>query len=114
MYLFVIYSLKVSVCLTLFYLFFKLLLSKETFHQVNRFMVLSLLVSAFVLPFVTISFNDTKHIPSSIGKLSEIINAPTAPEVLSEVKQQTQSDNSGQASLPMKADSPDYSYLFVA
>ncbi|MGL6180081.1 MAG: M56 family metallopeptidase [Tannerellaceae bacterium] len=108
------YILKVSILLTLFYLFFKLLLSKETFHQVNRFMVLSLLVSAFVLPFVTISFNDTKHIPSSIGKLSEIINAPTAPEALSEVKQQPPSDNSEQASLPMKADSPDYSYLFVA
>ncbi|HAC22124.1 MAG TPA: hypothetical protein DCF91_08540 [Porphyromonadaceae bacterium] len=107
------YILKVSILLTLFYLFFKLLLSKETFHQVNRFMVLSLLVSAFVLPFVTISLNDTKHIPSSIGKLSEIINAPTAPEAPSEVKQQTQSDNSGHASLPMKADSPDYSYLFV-
>lgn len=108
------YILKVSILLTLFYLFFKLLLSKETFHQVNRFMVLSLLVSAFVLPFVTISLNDTKHIPSSIGKLSEIINAPTAPEAPSEVKQQTQSDNSEQARLPMKADSPDYSYLFVA
>lgn len=107
------YILKVSILLTLFYLFFKLLLSKETFHQVNRFMVLSLLVSAFVLPFITISHNDTKHIPSSIGKLSEIINAPTAPEAPSEVKQQTQSDNSGHASLPMKADSPDYSYLFV-
>ena len=34
--LFFIYILKASVCLALFYLFYKVLLSKETFHRFNR------------------------------------------------------------------------------
>lgn len=107
------YILKVSILLTLFYLFFKLLLSKETFHQVNRFMILSLLVSAFALPFVTISLSDTKHIPSSIGKLSEIINAPTATEASVDFEQQTQSNSSIQMDLSTQEDNLDYSYWFV-
>ena len=33
---FFIYILNSAVCLVLFYLFFKLLLSRETFHRFNR------------------------------------------------------------------------------
>ena len=40
MYDLMIYSLKVGVCLAVFYLFFKLLLSRETFHRFNRIVVL--------------------------------------------------------------------------
>ena len=36
MYALLIYSLKVGACLAVFYLFFKLLLSRETFHRLNR------------------------------------------------------------------------------
>ena len=36
MYALMIYSLKVGACLAVFYLFFKLLLSRETFHRLNR------------------------------------------------------------------------------
>ena len=35
-----IYTIKVGICLVVFYLFFKLLLAKETFHRLNRFMIL--------------------------------------------------------------------------
>ena len=38
--LFFIYILKASVCLALFYLFYKVLLSKETFHRFNRLALL--------------------------------------------------------------------------
>lgn len=39
-----IYSLKVGACLAVFYLFFKLLLSRETFHRFNRIVVLGAIV----------------------------------------------------------------------
>ena len=39
--LFFIYILKASVCLALFYLFYKVLLSKETFHRFNRLALLT-------------------------------------------------------------------------
>ena len=50
MYDLMIYSLKVGVCLAVFYLFFKLLLSRETFHRFNRIVVLGAMFLSFVLP----------------------------------------------------------------
>ena len=41
---FFIYILKSAVCLVLFYLFFKLLLSRETFHRFNRVALLGVLL----------------------------------------------------------------------
>ena len=35
--IFFVYILKSSVCLVVFYLFYRLLLSRETFHRFNRF-----------------------------------------------------------------------------
>ena len=50
-----IYSLKVGACLAVFYLFFKLLLSRETFHRLNRIVVLAAMVLSFVLPLCVIT-----------------------------------------------------------
>jgi len=47
---FLVYMLKVSVCLLLFFLFNKLVLSKETFHSFNRWAWLSIIVFSFILP----------------------------------------------------------------
>ena len=55
MYELMIYSLKVGVCLAVFYLFFKLLLSRETFHRFNRIVVLAAMVLSFVLPLCVIT-----------------------------------------------------------
>ena len=37
---FLVYILKSAVCLAMFYLFYRLLLSKETFHRFNRMALL--------------------------------------------------------------------------
>ena len=55
MYDLMIYSLKVGVCLAVFYLFFKLLLSRETFHRFNRIVLLGAMVLSFVLPLCVIT-----------------------------------------------------------
>ena len=55
MYALLIYSLKVGACLAVFYLFFKLLLSRETFHRLNRAVVLGALLLSFVLPLCVIT-----------------------------------------------------------
>ena len=44
---FFIYILKSSVCLVLFYLFFRVLLSKETFHRFNRVALLGVLFLSY-------------------------------------------------------------------
>ena len=42
--IFFVYILKSSVCLAVFYLFYRLLLSRETFHRFNRVVLLSILL----------------------------------------------------------------------
>lgn len=49
---FVIYSVKVSMCLIMFYVFYKLLLSRTTLHTFNRFVILALVAVSLVLPFI--------------------------------------------------------------
>lgn len=49
---FVIYSVKVSMCLVMFYVFYKLLLSRTTLHAFNRFMILALVLVSLMLPFI--------------------------------------------------------------
>ena len=46
----IVYSLKVSVFLIAFYLMFKSLMSRETLHRANRYLILSTIAMSFVLP----------------------------------------------------------------
>ena len=53
--LFFVYILKSSVCLAIFYLFYRLLLARETFHRFNRFSLLGILLLSCLLPLVEVS-----------------------------------------------------------
>ena len=55
MSVFLIHILKSSVCLALFYLCYRILLSKETFHRFNRLALLGIMVLSFLLPFIEIT-----------------------------------------------------------
>ena len=52
---FFVYILKSSVCLALFYLFYRLLLSKETFHRFNRLALLSVLALSCLVPSMEVT-----------------------------------------------------------
>lgn len=56
--MFFIYSIKVAICLAAFYLFYKLLLSRDTFHAFNRATLLLLMLLSLMLPFVNISVDE--------------------------------------------------------
>ena len=47
-----LYLIKVSVCLILFYLFFKVFMSRETFFRFNRFVLLGGVLVCALLPFL--------------------------------------------------------------
>ena len=49
---FFVYSLKSSLCLTAFYLFYKLLLSRDTFHRFNRVALLSIMMLSTIIPWM--------------------------------------------------------------
>ena len=59
---FFIYSVKVAVCLSLFYLFHKLLMSRDTFHTFNRFAILSMMLLSLVLPLIHLSLDSSAGI----------------------------------------------------
>ena len=46
------YTLKAALCLIAYYLFYKLLFSKETFHRFNRIALVTLMLLSLVLPFI--------------------------------------------------------------
>ena len=53
------YDLKVAVLIAIFYLFYRLLLSRDTFHRLNRVVLLATAVASFVLPFCVFTFHHT-------------------------------------------------------
>ena len=56
---FLIYDLKVAVLLAVFYMFYRLMLAHETFHRVNRIVLLLTAVLSFVLPLCVITIHET-------------------------------------------------------
>ena len=56
---FLTYDLKVAVMLAVFYMFYRLLLARETFHRVNRIVLLLTAVASFVLPLCVITMHET-------------------------------------------------------
>jgi len=56
---FLIYDLKVAVLVAVFYMFYRLLLSRETFHRTNRLVLLATAVASFILPLCVITLHKT-------------------------------------------------------
>ena len=52
---FLLYNLRVAGCLIVFYLLFKILVSRETYHKLNRALLLLGTLSAFILPVCRIT-----------------------------------------------------------
>jgi TonB family protein len=72
-----IYQIKVGICLIAFYLLWKLLLSRETFHRFNRVALLSVMALAFVLPWVKLSLDVSTPVVGGMVMLEEMIVTPT-------------------------------------
>ncbi len=53
-----VYIVKSSACLALFYLFYRLLLSRDTFHRFNRIGLLGLVVLSVIIPFCRITIEE--------------------------------------------------------
>ena len=56
---FLIYDLKVAVLIAVFYMFYRLMLARETFHHVNRLVLLLTAVASYVLPLCVITIHET-------------------------------------------------------
>jgi hypothetical protein len=61
---FLIYQGKTAVILAVFYMFYRLLLSKDTFHRFNRIILLGTAALSFVLPLCVITIHEVVTIPA--------------------------------------------------
>ena len=69
--LFFVYILKSSVCLAVFYLFYRLLLSRETFHRFNRFALLGILLISCLLPLIEVSVQQETGVHQTMMSLEQ-------------------------------------------
>ncbi|MDR3285812.1 MAG: hypothetical protein LBT27_00025 [Prevotellaceae bacterium] len=61
-----VYIIKSGICLSAFYLFYKLLLSNETFHKFNRAALLGILFLSMILPMLDISLEKPAEMQEDI------------------------------------------------
>ena len=81
---FLIYDAKVAVLIIVFYMFYRLMLSRETFHRVNRVVLLLTAVASFVLPLCVITMHKTVRMEAvpmvSVGDLQMEVAADAGLE----------------------------------
>ena len=70
---FFIYILKSSVCLVLFYLFFRLLLSKQTFHRFNRMALLGVLFFSLLIPCIEVTTRHQVEVQQAVLSIEQLL-----------------------------------------
>jgi len=55
---FLVFIIKSTCCLAVFYLFYRLLLSRDTFHRFNRMALLGVIVFSIAIPFVQLAADE--------------------------------------------------------
>ena len=82
---FLIYDLKVAVLIAVFYMFYRLLLAKETFHRVNRIVLLATAVASFVLPLCVITMHETMVMPAPMSRIDVELGAAAIADEASQL-----------------------------
>ena len=76
---FFVYVIKSAFCLALFYLFYRLLLSKETFHRFNRIALLGLLALSCIVPLMKVNAEASNEINRQFLSLEEMLMMADVP-----------------------------------
>ncbi len=71
--LFFVYILKSSVCLAAFYLFYRLLMARETFHRFNRFALLGILLLSCLLPLIEVNVKQETEVRQTMLTLEQLL-----------------------------------------
>ena len=83
--IFFVYILKTSLCLAVFYLFYRLLLSKETFHRFNRWALLGMLLLSCVIPLIEVTTHEATDMSQPFLSLEEMLVMVEPAPVMEEV-----------------------------
>ena len=94
---FLLYMIKSTCCLTLFYLGYKALLSKETFFRFNRIVLLAGILVCILLPFVEIRTASPGALQMPLQQLEEMIEEEMGEAVSRQVEAPTEVADVAQA-----------------
>ena len=83
--IFFVYILKTSVCLAVFYLFYRLLLSKETFHRFNRLALLGVLLLSCLVPLIEVTTQEASEMNQPFIALEDMLLMAEPAPVMEEV-----------------------------
>ena len=84
--IFLIYILKSAVCLSLFYLFYRLLLSKETFHRFNRIALLGILFLSLLIPFIEVTTAHQTELSQTVLTVEQLLMVAEAMDPAEDFK----------------------------
>ena len=98
---FLIYDVKVAVLIAVFYMFYRLMLAHETYHRVNRLVLLTTAVASFVLPLCVFTMHETVMVDYDLNQFGELAMNET---VVTDLPSEEQSSFSLSSVLP---------YLFI-
>ena len=74
---FLIYDVKVAVLIVVFYMFYRLMLAHETFHRVNRLVLLTTALASFLLPLCVFTMHKTVMVDYDYSQFGELtMNEP--------------------------------------
>ena len=70
---FFVYIVKSAVCLAVFFFFYRLLLSRETFHRFNRIALLGILILSCAIPFVEVTMKEPMEVSQQLLTWEELL-----------------------------------------
>lgn len=70
---FLVYIFKSAVCLAMFYLFYRLLLSKETFHRFNRMTLIGIMLLSCLLPLIQVTVKEGSPINTQVMSMEDLL-----------------------------------------
>ena len=78
MFSFLTYQLKVAVIMAVFYIFYRLFLIKDSWHRLNRIVLLSTALLSFLLPVCIITIHKTEVLPMPVAQLVQAVSSTPA------------------------------------
>ena len=75
---FLTYQLKVAVIMAVFYIFYRLFLIKDSWHRLNRIVLLSTALLSFLLPVCIITIHKTEVLPMPVAQLMQAVSSTPA------------------------------------
>ncbi|WP_233552200.1 hypothetical protein [Parabacteroides sp. AF48-14] len=76
---FLVFLLKSTCCLAAFYLFYRLLLSRDTFHRFNRMALLSVIVFSVAIPFIRLVTDEPVAVQRTMLDIERLLLMAAAP-----------------------------------